>query len=214
MTVKRSPLFYAFSKCLCRVLLTLYNRLSIKNEPLLPEGRAVIVASNHNSNLDPVIVGVAYPRKLSYLAKEELFKVPFLSFIIRHLGAIPVSRQDELKAGVVLRTMLDILLSGEDILIFPEGSRSFDGKLQPLEGGVAMLALHSKAPILPVYVKGSFEAMSRGTSFPKPKKIEVLFGKLIDPLDLPTDMKDKQKRFHLLVQLEKQMEEMMFELGK
>ena len=213
MTVKRSPLFYAFSKCLCRVLLTLYNRLSIKNEPLLPEGRAVIVASNHNSNLDPVIVGVAYPRKLSYLAKEELFKVPFLSFIIRHLGAIPVSRQDELKAGVVLRTMLDILLSGEDILIFPEGSRSFDGKLQPLEGGVAMLALHSKAPILPVYVKGSFERCLGVLPF-QSKEDRGPIWKANRSLDLPTDMKDKQKRFHLLVQLEKQMEEMMYELGK
>ena len=213
MRLEHNAIFYAFSKCFCRCLLTLYNRLSIRNAPTLPEGRPVIVASNHNSNLDPVVVGVAYPRRLRYLAKEELFRVPVLSCIIRHLGAIPVSREDEVRAGVVLRTLLDILSMGEDILIFPEGSRSFDGKLQPLEGGVAMLALHSKAPVLPVFIKGTFEAMPRGCSFPKPKKIEVVFGTLIDPLDLPNDMKDKQKRYDILDRLEKQFKEMMLELG-
>lgn len=213
MTFKQNIIFYAFSKWFCRCLLTLYNRLSIKNTPILPDGRAVIVASNHNSNLDPVVVGVAYPRRLTYLAKEELFKVPVLSCIIRHLGAIPVSREDEVRAGVVLRTLLDILTIGEDVLIFPEGSRSFDGKLQPLEGGVAMLALHSKAPVLPVYIKGTFAAMPRGCTFPKPKKIEVIFGTLIDPLDLPENMKDKQKRYYILDRLEKEFEEMMLELG-
>jgi 1-acyl-sn-glycerol-3-phosphate acyltransferase len=213
VTLEQNTIFYAFSKGFCRVLLTLYNRLHIKNVPALPEGRPVIVASNHNSNLDPVVVGVAYPRKLKYLAKEELFKVPILSYIIRHLGAIPVSRQDEHKAGVILRTLLEILSRGEDILIFPEGSRSFDGKLQPMEGGVAMLASHAKAPILPVCVKGTFEAMPRGSSVPKPKKIEVIFGRLIDPLDLPDDMKEKEKRLYVLDQLEQQMKEMMLKLG-
>jgi len=151
--------------------------------------------------------------EIEIFSKEELFKVPILSYIIRHLGAIPVSRQDEHKAGVILRTLLEILSRGEDILIFPEGSRSFDGKLQPMEGGVAMLASHAKAPILPVCVKGTFEAMPRGSSVPKPKKIEVIFGRLIDPLDLPDDMKEKEKRLYVLDQLEQQMKEMMLKLG-
>ena len=66
---------------------------------------------------------------------------------------------------------------------------------------------------MPVYVKGSFEAMPRGSSVPKPKKIEVTFGRLIDPLDLPDGIKEKEKRLYILDQLEQQMKEMMLKLG-
>jgi len=174
--------FYSFSKAFCWAFFKLYNRLSCGNSPELPEG-PVIVASNHCSNLDPVLVGVAFPRRLRYLAKAELFSMPVLGPIIKALGAVPVSRDDSLKRAAVLKKFIEFLQDGQSVLIFPEGGRSQDGKLQPLEGGVAYLAIKCHVPIVPAYVKGSYLAMPPGSSRIKPVHISVSFGSLLDPAD-------------------------------
>ncbi|MDR1978716.1 MAG: 1-acyl-sn-glycerol-3-phosphate acyltransferase [Synergistaceae bacterium] len=162
-----------------RIFFTLYNRLSIKWTERLPEGKNMIIASNHCSNLDPLVVGVAFPRRLRYFAKEELFRSFLFGKIIRTLGAVPVSRADSASAAAALKGFLKFLEEGSDVLIFPEGSRSPDGSLQPLEGGVGLIAAHSKAAILPVFVKGTYDAMPPGAAAVKPSKITVTFGKPI-----------------------------------
>jgi len=171
--------FYHVVRFFFKIIFLFYNRLSIKWTEPLPEKRNVIVASNHCSNLDPLLVGVAFPRLLRYFAKEELFRSFFLGKIIRILGAVPVSRDNNAAAAGALKGFFKFLGEGYDVLIFPEGSRSADGKLLPLEGGVGLVASHSLAPILPVFIKGSHEAMPLGSAMVKPVKITVTFGKLI-----------------------------------
>jgi 1-acyl-sn-glycerol-3-phosphate acyltransferase len=171
--------FYAFVRTFFKIIFTLYNRLSIRGAGRIPEDKNVIVACNHCSNLDPLVIGVAFPRRLRYFAKEELFRSFLLGKIIRTLGAVPVSRSDNNAAAAALKGFLKFLEEGSDVLIFPEGARSSDGKLQPLEGGVGLIANHSKAPILPVFVKGTYDAMSPGSLMVKPRKITVTFGKPI-----------------------------------
>jgi 1-acyl-sn-glycerol-3-phosphate acyltransferase len=172
-------IFYNLIRMFFKVLFTLYNRLSIKWTECLPEDQNVIVACNHCSNLDPLIVGAAFPRRLRYFAKEELFRPFLFGKIIRILGAVPVSRADSSAAAAALKGFLRFLEEGSDVLIFPEGGRSADGKLQPLEGGVGLIAAHAKATVLPVFVKGTYDAMPPGAFLVKPCKITVTFGKPI-----------------------------------
>lgn len=177
MTCER--FFYRLVQVFFRIVFTVYNRFSIRWLEPLPAGRNVIVACNHCSNMDPLLVGVAFPRRLRYFAKEELFRPFLLGPIIRLLGAVPVSRTDNASAAGALKGFFRLLEGGSDVLIFPEGSRSPDGTLQPLEGGVGLIAAHSKASILPVFVKGSYAAMPPGTALVRPVKITVTFGKLL-----------------------------------
>ena len=170
--------FYAFVRVSFRIIFTIYNRFSIRWLEPLPGNRPLIIACNHCSNLDPLLVGVAFPRRLRYFAKVELFG-RVLGPIIRTLGAVPVSRADNASAASALKGFFKLLEDGSDVLIFPEGSRSPDGKLLPLEGGVGLIAARSQAAILPVFIKGSYEAMPPGAALVKPHKITVTFGKIL-----------------------------------
>ncbi|MBR1604320.1 MAG: 1-acyl-sn-glycerol-3-phosphate acyltransferase [Synergistaceae bacterium] len=177
--MKPNKIFYAFIKFIFSIALRIYNRCAVTwlDPAVKSSGQKYIVACNHCSNLDPVIVGCFFPRRLRYFAKEELFRSWFLRNAILALGAVPVSRADNASAAGALRGFMRLYSEGSDVLIFPEGGRSLDGKLQPLEAGVAVIAAHEKAPILPVYISGSFDAMPPGAAFIKPSKIKIIFGK-------------------------------------
>ena len=173
-------LFYFIVKNSSRIFHTIYNRLEVRGRGNIPDA-PVIVASNHASNIDPPLIGGVYPRRLRYLAKASLFRNPLLGFCIRNLGAIPVTREDSQRAGAVMKLLLERLNNGESILVFPEGSRSRDGKLQPLEGGAAFLSVKSGVPVLPVYISGSFDVWPPEHSLPRPAKLVVTFAPLIEP---------------------------------
>ena len=175
--MKQSKLFYFIVSKFFKFLLIIYNRCTSKWLAKPPENEKFIVACNHASNLDPLIVGCFFPRRLRYLAKEELFKGWFLGTCIRALGALPVSRESNSSAAAALKSFMKLYQEGNDVLIFPEGGRTLDGKLQPLEAGVALVAAHERAPILPVFIHGSFRAMPPGSAFVKPTKLRVTFGK-------------------------------------
>ncbi|GHV28123.1 1-acyl-sn-glycerol-3-phosphate acyltransferase [Synergistales bacterium] len=174
-------IFYRAAKIFFRVIFTLYNRLTVRWSGGVPEGR-VIVASNHASYIDPPLVGCVFRGRLRYLAKDSLFRNPLFGFLIGALGATPVARGDSQRAGAVLKALLSMLEKGESVLIFPEGTRSADGRLKPLEGGAAYLSLKSGVPLLPVYISGSKNVMPPHKSFPRPAKLVVTFGALIHPV--------------------------------
>lgn len=200
-------IFYGFIKVFCRTWLMLYHRMTIEGIGNIPGERPFIVAANHCSNLDPVIVGVACPEQLRYMAKAELFDVPVLSHVIRALGAVPVPRGDRQGAAAVLKLILSRLNMNENVLLFPEGKRSTDGQLQPLQGGVALLALKTGAPIIPVYVQGSFEALASRARFPRPVKITVHFGQPVRTRDFP-GLPEKEIRKALMDEVEGRLREM------
>jgi 1-acyl-sn-glycerol-3-phosphate acyltransferase len=102
---------------------------------------------------------------------------------------------------MVLKMFLRFLEKGENILIFPEGKRSPDGSIQPLEGGVALLSLKSRCSILPVYVYGTFSALPSGKTFPRAVKIIMNYGFPIDPSSLPENMTDREARAEILDRL-------------
>ena len=177
--MKLNPLFYWLARSAFRLILRVYNRCSVRwLEDLDPDER-VVVACNHASNLDPLVVGSFFPRRLRYFAKEELFRSWFLGSSIRALGAVPVSRADNASAAGALKGFMKLYREGSDILIFPEGGRSPDGRLQPLEAGVALIAARERAPILPAFIHGSFDAMPTGSRFVRPSKIVLTFGRTL-----------------------------------
>jgi 1-acyl-sn-glycerol-3-phosphate acyltransferase len=196
-----SKIFYWLVKNSYFLFFKLFNRLEVINEERIPGKRPLILASNHCSNLDPPVVGSVFRERMRYIAKASLFRPFLFGFALRTLGAVPVSREDEAKAAMVLKMFLRFLETGENILIFPEGKRSPDGTIQPLEGGVALLSLKSRCPILPVYVYGTFSALPSGKTFPRAVKIVMNYGSPIDPSTLPENMSDREARAEILDRL-------------
>ena len=204
--MKQNKIFYVIVKYFFAFLLKIYNRCSIKWLEKLNSNEKFIVACNHASNLDPLVVGCFFPRTLRYLAKEELFHNKFFAACITALGAVPVARDSNASAAGALRGFMKLYQDGSDVLIFPEGGRSLDGKMQALEGGVAVIAARCQAPVLPVFIKGSFEAMPTGAKFVKPKKIKLTFGK---PLIFSEEVyKSKDGRKIIMTELEKAMKDL------
>jgi 1-acyl-sn-glycerol-3-phosphate acyltransferase len=138
----------------------------------VPISGPVLLVSNHQSHLDPVLIGLACPRQLKYLARVGLFFWPF-SWWIRALGAVSIDRESAL-AGI--KTTLKLLKNGDAVVVFPEGSRTPDGKLHPLLPGFCVLARRSGATIVPVAIEGAFNALPRGSAFPRPARIRLAFG--------------------------------------
>ncbi|HEX3010788.1 MAG TPA: lysophospholipid acyltransferase family protein [Syntrophomonadaceae bacterium] len=145
-------MLYAFA---CKLLRFLFYCLGLKTEGVqnLPATGPVIIAANHVSNWDPIVVGISFRRPIHFMAKNELFVNPFLGKLLTKLNAFPIKRGTADRGAI--RKALQILEEGEILGIFPEGERKRDGKDTTVHAGIAMLALKSGAPILPVACIGS-----------------------------------------------------------
>ena len=199
----QNPLLYSLVRNSCALGFSLFIRLRVTGRERIPLSDPVLVASNHLSHFDPPLIGSVFPRPLHYLAKAELFEKPLLGPLIRGLGACPVSREDSQKAGTVLKLMLRFLEEGKSLLLFPEGTRSLDGTLQPLEGGIAFLSLKARVPVVPAWISGTYEAFPRGASFPRFVPLRVSFGDPLDPSAfLGPQVPEREARASLLRALE------------
>ncbi len=168
-----------------------YTRHGVKN---IPAGRPCIFASNHASYLDPPLVGLAaIPRKIRFVAWEKLFTVPIFGSFIRAMGAVPVSQQNKNSSAALLRMVMGFLKEGRSVFICPEGHRTLDGELSPLEGGVGIMALKTNTPVVPTWCGGTFGAMAPDMTLPRPHRVYVEFGEPIFMEELPSELSDKDK---------------------
>lgn len=163
---------------LFRLVYRCYFRWNVFNAERVPLTGPVILASNHTSFLDPPLVGAALDRDISYLARESLFRFPVMGALLRSVNSVPVDRDGGGAAG--LRAIFDRLVAGSGIILFPEGTRSQDGKLQVARSGIGLVVIKSKAPVVPVRVFGTFEAYGRHITVPRPSRVMVKFGKQLD----------------------------------
>lgn len=159
--------------CPCYAISRVWFRYRFSGKSFVPHIGPVLLVANHQSNLDPVLVGIACPRQLKYLARQGLFFWPF-SLWIRSLGAVPIDRERGAIGGI--RTTLELLKQGNAVVVFPEGSRTPDGKLHPLLPGFSLLARRSGATVVPVAIDGAFEALPRGSVFARLADIRLEFG--------------------------------------
>ena len=161
---------YSLSKAIAK---TFFNYRVIGAENMIEEGPCII-AANHCSNLDPPLVGVACKRAIHYLAKKSLLDWPVLGPIFPQLNVIPVDQKNADRSA--LMGAIRVVKNGGAVLIFPEGSRSPDGKLQPAQPGIGMIAAKTGAPIVPVRILGSFAILPRGSKLPKKLPVEIFVG--------------------------------------
>ncbi len=140
-------LYYIILYPIARILLpcAVFGRENIPAGPL-------VICANHTSLMDPVLVGYAFGRKsqLFFMAKAELFKVPVLGAFLRSIGVFPINREETDISSI--RTAIKHLKNGEQIMMFPEGTRVGDNDSVPAKSGAVRIASKMKAPILPIYI--------------------------------------------------------------
>lgn len=161
---------YSFGRIVVCGFFKLLYRLEIKGkENIPPESERFVICSNHKSDLDPPLVGLAMPFQTGFMAKEELFKFKPFGALIRKLGAFPIKRgKSDFGA---LRGAIHMVESGKHVVIFPEGGRSGGNDLRRGKMGAVMVAVKAKANILPIGIGGSYRPFS---------KLTVSIGKPID----------------------------------
>jgi len=166
-------LIRAFARLVCVVL---FRNRGVNQENVPPEG-GFLLAVNHSSNLDSVLASVSLDRPVYFLARRTLFDLPLFGWVIRRLNALPLERE-----GVGLsafRAAERCLAEGGGVLLFPEGTRSRDGSIGRLRGGVIRLAQRTGAAVVPAYIVGSNKALPHGAWFPRLVRTEVRFGTVL-----------------------------------
>jgi 1-acyl-sn-glycerol-3-phosphate acyltransferase len=176
--VIHSPLRRNWVWFICQVILsvcfTVWLRYRARGVERLPTVGGGLLLVNHQSYLDPLLVGLPLKRPVSYLARDSLFRVPVVGWMLRNTYVMPLSRDSGGVAGFreTLRRLEDGFLVG----VFPEGTRSPDGKLGTFKPGFAALLRRAHIPIYPVGIAGAHRAMGKGSWFLKPCRVCVVFG--------------------------------------
>ena len=152
----------------------------VGREKLIQDG-PVLIASNHESFLDPPLVGIAYDNPVYYLARKTLFKGP-TKWLYPRWNAVPVDQEAPDMSS--LKKIIKMLKSGKQVVVFPEGARTLTGKLQPGEAGVGLIAAKSRALIQPVRIFGAYEALPRGSGRLRFHPVTIVVG---DPMTLTAE---------------------------
>jgi 1-acyl-sn-glycerol-3-phosphate acyltransferase len=179
--------FYLIAHFVLRPLFLLAFRPHVVGRENVPETGAFILASNHLSFIDSMVIPLMAPRKVSYLAKAEYFTTPgfggwWTRVLFSALGALPVHRGTHRAAQEALDTAMSVLNDGGGFGIYPEGTRSKDGRLARGKTGVGWLALTAECPVVPVGVTGTDKIQPIGANWPRPHRCTVTFG---EPLTFP-----------------------------
>lgn len=157
----------------------------VGKEKLVTDG-PVLIASNHESYLDPPLVGIGYDKPVYYLARKTLFR-GLGAWLYPRLNAVPVDQ--ERPDMTSLKTIIKLLRQGNQVVVFPEGSRTLDGKLQPAEAGTGLIVAKSKAVVQPVRIFGARKALPRGSGKIRFVPITLVVG---DPIEFtPEELKAK-----------------------
>jgi 1-acyl-sn-glycerol-3-phosphate acyltransferase len=168
-------LSYRIGWNLFRAMYATYFRWRVFNPERVPLTGGVILASNHASFLDPPLVGAGLRRDINYLARESLFRYPGIGALLCSWNSVPVDRDGGGASG--LREILNRLLAGGAIILFPEGTRTPDGRLQAARSGIGLTVIKSDVPVIPVRTFGTFEAFGRDHKFPRPIGVAVKYGR-------------------------------------
>jgi 1-acyl-sn-glycerol-3-phosphate acyltransferase len=167
--------WYTFLQFWAQLIFSVLFGIRVYGQRNVPRTGAVILASSHQSYLDPMIVGVGLSRPIHFMARESLFKNVLFRRLIESLNAFPVERNTaDLGA---MREAIRRLRDGCLLLLFPEGTRTRSGEVGRLHPGLGILALRSVAAVVPVSIEGAFRCWPRGRKIFRPGQIRVMFGR-------------------------------------
>jgi 1-acyl-sn-glycerol-3-phosphate acyltransferase len=175
---------YAAARWFSRRILRLGFGLTVTGERHIPRRGPVILAPNHRSDIDPVVLGAAVPRRCTFLTAAELIARPVLGRLIRLFPFVPI-RRGRFDRGAI-EDCLARLARGEALVIFPEGNIGADGSPQPAHDGMAFVAARAHAAIVPVGIAGTHEVWPSGTTWPRRGRIAVRIGEAIVPPEAPS----------------------------
>lgn len=161
--------FYHIAKFIVNVVFRIVYRIEVVGRKNIPKEGRIVLCSNHISNLDPIMLAIAVPRPISYMAKKELFQNKLLGKLLLTLGAFPVDRQgSDLSA---IRNSLKILKEEKILGIFPEGTRVDKMNLENAKSGIGLIAIKGKSPVVPVYIDANYRVFS---------KVKIIIGQPIN----------------------------------
>ena len=170
-TLQRYPRQWA--RLFCRIAGV---RVCIEGADLLQANSGYIYCANHLSQFDIFSFQGYFPFSFRWLAKEELFKVPFLGWAMTNAGNIAINRSHGREALKSLQQAAERIKAGTSVLVFPEGTRSAEGTMQPFKGGAMLLAIKAGVPIVPVAFVGSYAVLPKGAFFVRPGTITIKIG--------------------------------------
>lgn len=150
-------------------------RIEVVGREQLDPAKSYVFMANHVSNLDPPVVIPALARRTSVLVKKELFRIPILGRAMKLVSLVPVDRSNREAAVASMHEAAEVVRSGNSMTIFPEGTRSFDGRLLPFKKGPFYLAMDSGAAIVPITILGTRELMPKGQLLARPGTARLIF---------------------------------------
>src|SRR3989440_11325869 len=186
--------YYWLGYHLSRLVGRLFFRLRVIHPERMLQDGPVILAMNHQSYLDPPLAGTTCDRAIHFLARRTLLDVPLLGWLLPRLNVIPVNQEGIDRSA--LKSLIRILKAGNAALVFPEGSRTTDGNLQPAEPGLGLVIAKTLAPVVPMRIFGAHEALPRGGGGLQFMPITIVIGEPIffTAADLNPPAKDLYKR--------------------
>jgi len=176
--------YYIFCRFLCQWLSILVVKMRVFDHGRVPRTGGVILACNHQSFFDPVLATLALPRECSHMARDTLFQNRWFRKLIESLNAFPIRRGEaDLSA---IKEALRRLRNGHALSMFPEGTRTKDGHIQPLMPGMGSIAKKAKVPVFPVLIEGAYDAWPRDRKLPCRSQVTVCYGEPITPEQMTT----------------------------
>ncbi|MBS3821277.1 MAG: 1-acyl-sn-glycerol-3-phosphate acyltransferase [Planctomycetes bacterium] len=179
--IQQPGLYYRFMRRGCHALCTTLWNTRVYNRHLEPPTGGVVYVSNHQSFLDPVLATMALRRPGNYMARDSLFRNPLFCNLIDSLNAFPIRRGAADLAA--LKEAMRRLKGGRTLVIFPEGTRTKDGTINPFLPGVAILSQRAAEWTVPVVIDGAFDAWPRSQALPRPGRIAVQYGQPVHQSD-------------------------------
>lgn len=192
-----NSLVYRLIRVIAAVTVNPYFRSSVHGAERIPEG-ACVLAPNHASYLDPILLQCVLPRRVVYLMTSDWYDRILLRPFFRFMGAVPI-RENARSNRAALDRAIDALQQGLPVVIFPEGRVTTDGALGRFHAGVAQIAVRAGVPIVPVGIEGTFAALPKGKWFPRPARVTVRIGTALDvPLSGTVDREERRQAFRAL----------------
>jgi len=205
-------IWFRFARWICKVFCILFFRLRIHGKENVPEKGAFILISNHQSFLDPIFCGIPLKRPLYFLARDSLFKNRFFGRLISSVNTIPVRRGEADIAAI--KKIISKLKEGRGVCLFPEATRSRDGKITHFKPGFGLLCRRGGAVVVPVLIDGAFECWPRHKKIFSPgAQIVICYGKAITAEQVK-NMNDKELAENLTDTLRRMQNNCRIKYGK